>query len=397
MGPLALMAKEAGFKVFGTDLAKGAVTKELEKAGVEFKIGKQDGKFLQKKIAGEGVDWFVHTSALPKDHAELVLAEHTGLKISKRDELIAFLMRELKLKMVAVAGTHGKTTTTAMIIWLCKKLKIPISYLVGTTLSFAPAGKYDKKAKFFIYEADEYDRNFLHFFPWLAVITVVSYDHMDIYPTRASYQAAFAQFIRQSRKTLLGVEKVNPKITLTGELRQKNAQLAVETVQNMERGLKKEQIYAAMNKFPGVGRRFEKIDDGVYSDYAHHPEEIKATLEMAQAEAEKTGKKGVVAIYEPHQNGRQHEIFDEYKKAFLGVERLFWLPTFLVREDPDLPVLRPVDFVESLENTEVAEEAEVGKDLAKMVKKYQKAGWLVLLMTAGPADGWLRKLFGKDI
>ena len=157
------MAKNAGMKVFGSDLLSGAVTNELVQNGVKICLGEQDGEFLKACVKNEGVDWFVYTSALPEDHPELLMAKKLKLKISKRDELISYLVKKMKLKMVAVAGTHGKTTTTAMIIWACQKLGIPVSYLVGTTLPFAPAGRYDKKSEFFIYEADEYDRNFLAF------------------------------------------------------------------------------------------------------------------------------------------------------------------------------------------------------------------------------------------
>ncbi len=167
MGPLALMAKDAGLNVFGSDLNEGAITEELREKKINFKVGEQDGEYLKSLIDGEGVDWFVYTSALPKDHPELAMAEKYGIKTSKRDEFIAFLIERLDLKMVAVAGTHGKTTTTSMIVWLCQKLKIPISYLVGTNLGFAKSGKYQKETKFFVYEADEYDRNFLHFHPLL--------------------------------------------------------------------------------------------------------------------------------------------------------------------------------------------------------------------------------------
>ena len=114
MGPLALMAKQAGMEVCGTDLARGAIYDEIKAAGIDFEIGKQDGKFLAQKLA-EGIDWFVHTSALPDDHAELVMAKKAGIKCTKRDDLTAYLVDELGLKMVAVAGTHGKTTTTSMI------------------------------------------------------------------------------------------------------------------------------------------------------------------------------------------------------------------------------------------------------------------------------------------
>ena len=139
MGPLALLAHDAGYEVCGTDLAKGAIYDELVKSGIEIAIGNQDGEFLRKKLE-EGIDWFVYTSALPEDHAELVMARKAGIKCTKRDDFTEYLVEKLKLKMVAVAGTHGKTTTTSMIIWACIKLGLPVAYVAGTTLGFARSG-----------------------------------------------------------------------------------------------------------------------------------------------------------------------------------------------------------------------------------------------------------------
>lgn len=417
LGPLALMAHSAGLNVCGSDLAEGAVSHELAEAGIEFNVGKQDGEYLQKCIDEGKVDWFVYTSALPKDHPELVLAKEAGIRTSKRDELIAYLVEKLGLKMVAVAGTHGKTTTTAMIVWTALQLGLPVSYLVGTTLPFAEAGKYDPKSEFLIYEADEYDRNFLHFFPWLSVITTVSYDHPDIYPTKLDYMQAFAKFEGQSEQVIRGREMegdavsanedtldFSGKFRLAGKARRYDANLAMQAIFEMieevdmqtdakGRKINEDLIVEILNEFPGVGRRFERITDGVYSDYGHHPEEISATIEMALEEAEQTGRSGVVAIYEPHQNTRQHEVFDGYKDAFLGVEKLYWLPTYLTREDPSLKILMPEDFIESLENSGAGEPAEIGPELAEKIRALHDEGKLILLMTAGPADNWLRGVF----
>ena len=426
------MASDAGLFVCGTDLAEGAVTGELAAKKVEMEIGQtaQDGKFLQKMAETKGVDWFVYTSALPKDHPELVLAKKLGIRVSKRDELIAYLVEKLGLKMVAVAGTHGKTTTTAMITWTALSLGLPVSYLIGTTLPFAEAGQYNPKSEFLIYEADEYDRNFLHFYPWLAVITTVSYDHPDIYPTKLDYIKAFSKFEGQSENVIRGralegeaaenTEAIDfsKKFVLAGEARRYDAGLAMQAIFEMVeevgmedsgenliaggksyvgRKVDESLIIEILNDFPGVGRRFERIADGVYSDYGHHPEEIAATINVAKEEAERLGLNGVVAIYEPHQNVRQHEVKDGYKEAFSGVEKLYWLPTYLVREDPNLAVLTPEDFIADLVNKDVAEPAEMDDKLSDILKEYQKNGYLILLMTAGPADGWLRRVFnGKD-
>lgn len=404
MGPLALMAKDAGMKVFGSDLLPGAVTNELAQHGIKFCLGEQDGEFLKTCVKNEGIDWFVYTSALPDDHPELVLAKKLKIKhISKRDELISYLVKKLKLKMIAVAGTHGKTTTTAMIIWAALQLKIPISYLVGTTLPFATAGYYDPKSHYFVYEADEYDRNFLNFHPWIAAIPTVSYDHPDIYPTERDYQDAFKQFERQSELVIHG-DEVAADVVLAGEARRFDATLAADVVQRImprPRGLARfinnqhKKIVETINKFPGVGRRFEQVSEGFYSDYAHHPEEVAATIEIAREEAERRGLKGVVAIYEPHQNARQKELIDDYENVFAGVAKLYWLPTYLVRENAK-GVLEPKDFIEKLSNKKIAEAATLDDDLAKELQEWHKKGYLILLMTAGPADTWLRKMVYAD-
>jgi UDP-N-acetylmuramate--alanine ligase len=392
MGPLALMAKQAGHTVFGSDKNAGPIVPELEKENIEFEIGKQDGEFLNS----HDVDWFVYTSALPKDHPELKLATEKGIKCTKRDEFINFLVEELNLKMVAVAGTHGKTTTTSMIIWACQKLGIDAAYLVGTTLGFAESGKYVNSDKFFIYEADEYDRNFLKFHPWLSCITFVSYDHPDIYKTEEEYKEAFKEFESQSEKIIRGGE-VDDRLSLAGAARREDATTAMKAVKEMlrESGIEKteEEIIETMNSFPGVGRRFEKISEGVYSDYAHHPEEIEATIEIANEESERLGRNGVVAIYEPHQNTRQHEVKDGYKTVFDATKKVFWLPTYLTREDESLKILTPEDFIKDLADPGVAEPAEMDDELARRIKNLRDEGYLILLMTAGPADAWLRKIF----
>ena len=399
MGPLALMAKDAGMMVFGSDQAAGAITNELTNAGINLCLGEQDGSFLQARAKNEGVDWFVYTSALPEDHPELVLAKKLKLKISKRDEFISFLIKKLKLKLVAIAGTHGKTTTSAMIVWGAKQLGLPLSYLIGTTLPFAEAGHYEPGSEYFVYEADEYDRNFLAYHPWLAVIPTVTYDHPDIYPTEQEYQDAFRQFEAQSEQIIRG-DEIAAGVTLAGEARRYDATLAIDALARMipaKRGLKRfcsshKQILNAINSFPGVGRRFEQVSEGYYSDYAHHPEEVVATVEIAREEAERRDLKGVVAVYEPHQNIRQSEVAADYANAFDGVTKVYWLPTYLTREDPKRKVLTPSDFITKLDNKKVAEPAELDDKLAAELKKWHNKGYLVLLMSAGPADLWLRKL-----
>ena len=403
MGPLALMAQSAGMTVFGSDLSGGAVTNELVNRGIKVYLGEQNGEFLKARMKDEGIDWFVHTSALPADHPELLLAKKLKLKISKRDEFLNYLIKKMKLKLIAVAGTHGKTTTTAMIVWAAKQMGIPMSYSVGTTLPFAPAGCYDPKSEYFTYEADEYDRNFLSFRPWLAVIPTLSYDHPDIYKTEEEYREAFQQFESQSREVLKG-DEIAAGLTLAGEARRYDATLAIDVIEKIlpeQKAIQKllggkkrqhKKLVEIMNEFPGVGRRFEQVSEGYYSDYAHHPEEVAATVEIALEEADRRGLKGVVVVYEPHQNSRQVGLAGAYENAFKGVKKLYWLPTYLTRENKDVDIMKPADFISGLSNKKVAETAEMNEELEKQLIDWHKKGYLVLLMSAGPADAWIRKV-----
>lgn len=197
LGPLAEIAIDAGHTVIGSDPKLSLMTKELGERGVAVSTD-QSGGFLRETHAMQPLDWFVYTSALPQDHPELVAAQQLGIKTSKRDALLAHIIAEKNLKLIAVAGTHGKTTTTSLFVWALRRLGVPVSYSIGTTMSFGPSGSYDQASEYFVYECDEYDRNFLQFHPYLAIIPSLSYDHPDTYPTQEAYNAAFREFLAQS-------------------------------------------------------------------------------------------------------------------------------------------------------------------------------------------------------
>ena len=395
IGPLAELAQDAGYSVFGSDLAPGAISAALEERKINVSYGEQSGDFLQKVIEENGIDWFVYTSALPEDNAELKLARESGIKCTKRDEFLADLVDRKGLKMIAVAGTHGKTTTTAMIIWALKQLGIPASYLVGTTLSWDDSGKYQPESQYFIYEADEYDRNFLMYHPYISAITCIDYDHPDIYPTVEDYRDAFDQFMSQS-KIVVKNTTVNSRIILVGGLRRQDASIALEVIERIAPELDFQKIIDVLNDFPGAGRRFERIVHGVFSDYAHHPNEIASTVKMAIELKERDNYAGLAVIYQPHQNTRQHEVRSGYKNAFVGADKIFWLPTYLTRENPDLTVLSPEELIEETATQNQTEVVDLDDSLAETIHQLHDQNWLIILMTAGPADGWLRKQFPSD-
>src|SRR5690606_7592299 len=135
IGPLALIAQDMGHDVLGSDLNESRYTKLMQERNVPVLIG-QDGSQIELSHEKAPIDWLVVTSALPPDHPEIIFAKERGIRISKRDELLNNLIDEKGLKLIAVSGTHGKTTTTGMLIWLFMQLGVPVSYSVGSDLSY---------------------------------------------------------------------------------------------------------------------------------------------------------------------------------------------------------------------------------------------------------------------
>ncbi len=401
IGPLAEIAADAGVTVQGSDQVNRPIIEHLVARGIQVNIG-QDGTFLRDVHEAKPIDRFVYTSALPADHPELVLAQNRGMRAGKRDELLSEIITAKKLKLIAVAGTHGKTTTTAMMVWSLEQLGKPVSYSIGTTISFGPSGKFDPASEYFVYECDEYDRNFLHFQPYLSLITAVDYDHPDTYPTVEDYTGAFRQFIDQSGQVIMWRAdaeylKAAPlhawvlppndelRLKLAGAHNRRNATLVIKALEYLNLGNEaKRQII--LESFPGTDRRFEKLADNLYSDYGHHPVEIAATLQLARELSDH-----VVLVYQPHQNIRQHEVKDSYTDIFEAAEAIYWLPTYLSREDPNLPILTPEDLTAKITNHEAVHIAEMNDELWQTIERARSDGKLVLCMGAGTIDDWLRR------
>jgi UDP-N-acetylmuramate--alanine ligase len=399
IGPLVEIARDAGHSVVGSELAESLVTEELRAQGIEINIG-QDGTFLRACHEATPIDWFVYTAALPEDHAELVLARELGMRVGKRDEFLAYILQEKDLKLIAISGTHGKTTTTGMAVWLMQQLGIPISYSVGTTLPFGPAGKFDPKSEYFVYECDEFDRNFLNFQPYLSLITSIDYDHPDTYPEESEYTEAFRQFVSQSAQTILWREDAEYikadvskswvldevlNLPLPGEHNRRNATLVVKALEYLKVG-KEDQAITALGAFPGTDRRFEKLADNLYTDYGHHPKEIAATLQLARELSDH-----VVLVYQPHQNRRQHRIRDMYSDQFEKADDVYWLPTYLSREDSTQSILAPEDLIQNVTNKDHIHIADFDDELWNTIQESRAAGKLVLCMGAGTIDNWVRE------
>lgn len=416
IGPLALIAKQAGYEVSGSDQNTSVYIDYLRRKGIKtLQIG-QTTEQIDKVHHQKPIDWLVYSSALPitdPRHPELAYAQKHRIKATKRDELINQILKDKGLKMVAVAGTHGKTTSTAMAVWLFKQLGEPVSYSVGAKISFGEMGEYEPDSRYFIYEADEYDRNFLSFYPYISAITGIDWDHPDIYPTREAYLEAFKEFLDQSQEVLLWhddadqlglpathdhhiLDRQEPtidKIKLHGRVNRENAWLIAQTVSRIT---KKPvgHLIDILNRFPGLSRRFEEVAPGIYSDYAHTPPKIRGALQMAH---EAAGDK-VVVIYEGLHNTRQHFIKDELKHLFDGVMHLYIVPSYLAREDESLEMLTPPKILDLLSNKarEHSEAAELNDELIVKIKNHVQHGDTVLSLSAGGAgslDEWLRQNF----
>ncbi len=398
IGPLAEIALDAGHTIQGSDKNKGMVTQHLESRDVDINYD-QSGEHLRAVHEQQPVDWFVYTASITEDHPELVTARLLGIRTSKRDELLKAIVEEKGLQLIGVTGTHGKTTTTAMTVWTMKKLGIPVSYSIGATMSFGPSGHFDPNSKYFVYECDEFDRNFLQFHPSLSLITSIDYDHPDIYKSPEEYTSAFRQFIDQSEWSILWRNDANlvgevkngwvlgdedtSKITLSGQHNRNNAQLVVKAMEQLNIG---GDVVGAINTFPGTNRHFEKLAPNLYSDYGHHPAEIAATLQEARELNSK-----VVLVYEPHQNVRQHELRSHYTDCFEQADTVYWLPTYLTREDPELPVLTPAELSANVTNHDSVVVANTDNELWENIKKALHEEALVLVMGAGTIDDWVRK------
>jgi UDP-N-acetylmuramate--alanine ligase len=315
-----------------------------------------------------------------------------------------------------VAGTHGKTTTTAMAVWALQQLGTPIGYILPAKSSFAEMGAYQPGAKYFVYEADEFDRNFLSYEPDLSIITGVDWDHPDIYPTREDYYAAFREFLEQSQAASLwqadldrlGQEAadnflvldeadpaINSAFTLPGLVNRQNAWAVAQALHKLiDTPLDK--LVALLNKFPGVSRRFEPIVPGLYSDYAHTPPKIAGALELAREVA----GEDVVVVYEGLHNTRQHFIKEQLQHLFDGVKKLYIVPSYLAREDESLKLLTPDDLklLLAAETQAVTEAASLNAALRENIVEHLSDGDTVLCLTAGGGgslDEWLRKEFQR--
>ncbi|TSC75678.1 MAG: hypothetical protein G01um101430_172 [Parcubacteria group bacterium Gr01-1014_30] len=313
---------QKGHKITGSDLVSSEITSSLEKSGVKIKIG-----IHKKRNVPGNTDLVIYSEAVPEDNAEL--REAKKLKIKRMSGAKALGELTKKYFTIAVAGTHGKSTTTAMLGLVLAKAGFDPTVIVGTKLKeFNGSNCRVGKSKYLVLEADEYGAKFLNYRPKMIVLTNIDKDHLDYYKTFANVKRAFKKFIGNLPKDGVfiteksvkqkDIKKLKGLLKVPGEHNAYNAALALIAARALK--IPDKVSLGALAQYKGSWRRFEerniKLDAKSYtliSDYAHHPTEIKVTLKAARG---KYPKKKIWCVFQPHQYQRTYYLFDDFVKVF---------------------------------------------------------------------------------
>lgn len=224
LSAIARLLKESGYEVTGSDQTQSQFAVDLQKEGVTIYIGHHP-----RNVAGS--DWVVRSAAVKDDNPEVQAATRSGIPVYKRADFLGQLM-EKKLG-IAVAGTHGKTTTTAMIAWMLYAMKRDPSFIIGGTLNNLKVNAHAGQGDLFVIEADEYDRMFLGLKPQIAVVTNLEHDHPDYYPTFEEMYSAFQNFVELLPQdgTLIACAEDEGAVSLLSHARRKNLNVVSYSVQ----------------------------------------------------------------------------------------------------------------------------------------------------------------------
>jgi UDP-N-acetylmuramate--alanine ligase len=374
MSAIARVLLERGETVTGSDRAESAYSLALQEAGVQIHYG-----HFAEAVAG--ADLVVASSAIPDDDPELVAARAAGIPVMRRQGFLGELTQGFTT--VAVAGSHGKTTTTGLLAFMLDRAGLEPSFIVGGDLADFGVNARAARGEHFVIEADEYDRAFMGLHPYLALITNVEHDHPDCFPTPADFHAAFEAFVDQVSGELIvclddpgaaalgrpglkritygldpsadwRAEEIRPngaggsdflvlrqgttlglvRTRLAGMHNVRNALGALVAADTLH--LPFTDSRNALADYHGAGRRFEVVGEAggvtVIDDYGHHPSEIRATLAAARLrypEAE------VWAVFQPHTYSRARALLGGFATAFGDANHVIVLPIFAAREAPD--------------------------------------------------------------
>jgi UDP-N-acetylmuramate--alanine ligase len=325
-------------------------------------------------------DLYVYSDAWLYRGPEIIAdARSRGKPVLSYFEALGVFAKEYKV--IAVAGTHGKTTTTAMIADILIDAGLDPTVVVGSFVKKFGSNFRDGKGEYMVVEADEYNRHFFNFHPYIAVVTNVEADHLDCYTNLAEIQVAFDQFISQSENKILDytkyLEKV-PDLVVPGAHNRMNAAAALAVADILKINL--DNAKKSLAAFSGTWRRLEKKGETkagtiIYDDYAHHPTEIRASLQGLR-ELYPKGVKKITVLFQPHLYSRTKALFDDFVKSFTGADEVLLLPIYFAREAKD----------ESISSEKLAEAIkQVGED-AQAFSSFELAENYVKSMNFGPKD-----------
>ncbi|MDP1706735.1 MAG: UDP-N-acetylmuramate--L-alanine ligase [bacterium] len=352
--------------VSGSDTVNSPLIQELRKEGVRIKIDPKTPSF------GPKTSLIVHSQAIPSHDIEIRTAKARKIPVLSYPEAVGFLTE--KYRTIAIAGAHGKSTTTAMVAEIFLKAKLDPTVIVGTKLK-SLAGKNFRRgnSSWLILEADEFGGAFWHYSPAAAIISNIDKEHLDFYKNFNGVKKSFLRFIKniqdggllilnQDDKNLFSLKNQIGKITKNRKIKTHWFSLAADPLlsekisgllkvpgrHNLSNALgsfvlaealniKKENIFAGLKNYTGAWRRFEykgkfktqnsKLKISVYDDYAHHPTEIKATLTGVK---EKFPNSKIICIFQPHQAKRLKLLFQDFTESFNEADVLILLPSYQV-------------------------------------------------------------------
>lgn len=355
--------------VSGSDAAESPITLGLVKDGAKVAIG-QSAENIAAMLGGDngsdaagvsGVEDFlvVYTVAIKEDNPELAEVRRRGLKALTYPQMLAVISR--KKFTIAVAGSHGKTTTTAMIADIMIEAGLDPTVIVGSLMKRSGTNFVIGKSKYFLVEACEYNRSFLNLHPNISVITNVDDDHLDYYKDIAGVQKGFREFaellpadgtlvcnpraanidgaISGLNVKISDYSKIAPvdalKLKVPGAHNERNAEAAMAVATAL--GIDGKIARHALENFSGTWRRFEFLGTTkngalVYDDYAHHPTEVRATLDSVR---KLFPDKKITLVFQPHLYSRTKEHLADFARCFDGVSELFIAPIYAAREPID--------------------------------------------------------------
>ena len=426
MSSLAKYLFYKGNLVSGYDKTKGFITEELNEEGIQV-VYKDSIEAIPEKFKLKGTK-IIYTPAIPNDNIQLNYFIHNDFEVKKRSYLLGNITKDSKV--FAIAGTHGKTTTSAILCHMCNSIKLNFTAFLGGIANGFNSNLISNGNEFSIVEADEYDRSFLELYPTFSCITSMDADHLDIYGNKSNLVEAFKEFSKRTKKHLL-VAKGLPIKGITFSLDQKADYYATNILQN-NLGYKFDfhtpsSIYRniefniigrynllnaiaasamidlaeiplndALNSlkyFKGLKRRIEIFEIGgkvIIDDYAHHPTEINSILEGVH-NVNPTRK--IISVFEPHRYSRVLFLNKEFSKCFSKSNVVIVCPLYAAGEKKNLKfdLLKFAGSIAKNSKTQVIiVKNEI--DLSKYLKKNLISNEIIIGMGAGIISKWIANL-----